>query len=79
MKKLTAAFALSLAVLLPFTAAPSFANEINSQADLCAEAPVKAAKANIDCAATSSFSRSKDAAAKTYPAGPAYFSNGIVF
>lgn len=79
MKKLTAAFALSIAVLLPFTAAPSFAETVNTQADLCAEAPAKAAQANIDCAATSSFDRAKDAAAKTYPAGPAYFSNGIVF
>jgi hypothetical protein len=79
MKKITAALALSLAVLLPFTATPAFAAAPKAQAELCAEAPAKAAKANIDCATTSSFTRDKDAAAKRYPSAPVQTGNGIVF
>ncbi|MCY0096629.1 hypothetical protein [Hoeflea ulvae] len=79
MKNLTAALALSLAAVLPFTASASLAETAGTQADLCVTAPAKAAKANIDCSATSSFDREDNAAAKKYPAGPVYSGGGIAF
>lgn len=79
MKKITAALALSLAVLLPFTASLAFAGARDTQTELCVEAPANAAEANIDCAATSSFTRDKTAAAKRYPSAPVQTGNGIVF
>lgn len=79
MNKMIAAAAISIAAVLPFAATSALAETVDTQTQLCAEAPAKAAKAGIDCTATSATSRDEDAAAKTYPAGPVHFSSGIVF
>ncbi|MDF1609203.1 hypothetical protein PZ897_13540 [Hoeflea sp. YIM 152468] len=79
MKKMTAAMAFTLATLLPFTAGSAFAATATTQAELCATAPAKAADANIDCAATSSFDRDANAAASKYPSSPMNYGSGLVF
>lgn len=79
MKKMTAIAALSLAAILPLTAAPASAETANTQADLCVEAPLKAAMRGIDCTATSATGRHDDAAGKKYPTGPVSFGSGLVF
>ena len=79
MKKMFAITALSLAVILPFASVPASAETANTQADLCAEAPQKAANSGIDCTATSSTGRHEDSAGKKYPAGPVNYGGGIVF
>jgi hypothetical protein len=79
MKKMTAIAALSLAAILPFTSVPASAETANAQADLCVEAPLKAAIRGIDCTATSSTGRHEDSAGKKYPSGPVNFGGGIVF
>jgi len=80
MKKMTAIAALSLAAILPFAQTPAVAGTVDTQAALCTEAPQKAAKAGIDCTATSATKlRDEDAAARQYPTGPVNFGNGIVF
>ena len=79
MKKMTAIAALSLAAILPFASVPAFAGTANTQTSLCTEAPLKAAKAGIDCTATSAIQDHEDTAGKQYPSGPVNFGNGIVF
>lgn len=79
MKNFTLAAALSLAAILPVTATTAFAHTAESQAALCDTAPAKAAKAGIDCAATSSVAPNQDAAGKSYPPSPVSVGNGIVF
>ncbi|MEP3435374.1 MAG: hypothetical protein ABJN75_01110 [Hoeflea sp.] len=74
-----AAATIALAAILPFASAPAFAETAKSQATLCTEAPAKAAKAGIDCTATSAIDRDENKAAKQYPSGPVNFGNGIVF
>lgn len=79
MTKMALAAALSLAAILPFTATSTYAEAINSQAALCRQAPVKAAKTGIDCTTTSAINQDKTAPAKQYPNGPVNYGNGIVF
>lgn len=73
------AAAIALAVLLPLSTPAAFAASVNTQAALCDEAPSKAAKAGIDCEATSSFGTDKTDDARKYPGGPVNFGNGVVF
>ncbi|MCY0148402.1 hypothetical protein OEG84_11945 [Hoeflea sp. G2-23] len=79
MNKFALAAALSLAAMLPVTASSAFAEPASTQAALCETAPAKATQADIDCTATSQFTRDEDAAAKKYPSGPVNFGNGVVF
>lgn len=79
MKKMTLAAALSLAAMLPFAATTAFAETAETQKSLCAESPAAAAKAGIDCAATSAIGGDDKAAAQQYPDGPVNFGNGIIF
>lgn len=79
MTKTTLAAALALAAMLPLNASSAFAETIENQAALCAEAPLKAAKAGIDCSTTSSLSIKKEDKTGKYPSGPVNFGNGIVF
>lgn len=79
MNKMILATALILAATLPFVTTSAFAETTNAPAALCAEAPAKAEKADVDCAATSAFERDRAAQSDKYPAGPVYFGNGVVF
>lgn len=79
MKHFTLAAALSLAAILPFTATTAFAHAAESEVALCDKTPAKAAKAGIDCAATSSVAPDPDAAGKSYPPSPVTVGNGIVY
>ncbi len=79
MNKMTLMATLALAATLSFASAPAFAEAAKTQAVLCAKAPAKAAKAGLDCTATSAIARDKNEAAKKYPSGPVNFGNGIVF
>ena len=81
MNKMTLAAALALATVLPFAATHASAEKLDTPAAMCTEAPARAAKAGIDCAATSSVEQDRrdDATAREYPAGPVNFGNGIVF
>lgn len=78
MIKTAQAAAIALAALLPLSATSALAGSADSQAVLCAEAPVKAAKAGVDCAATSSIGSDKTDDTRKYPSGPVSFGNGIV-
>lgn len=73
------AAAIALAALLPLSATSAFAESAQSQAALCTEAPAKAAKTGIDCAATSSIDTGKAVDARSYPSGPVNFANGVVY
>ncbi|WP_394687938.1 hypothetical protein [Hoeflea sp.] len=72
------AAAIALAALLPLSATAAFAETADSQAALCTEAPAKAAKAGVDCAATSSIDTGKADDTRKFPSGPVIFGNGIV-
>ncbi|EDQ34499.1 hypothetical protein HPDFL43_15917 [Hoeflea phototrophica DFL-43] len=73
------AAAIALAALLPLSATAAFAESAESQAALCTETPAKAAKAGVDCVATSSVDTGKAVDARNYPSGPVSFANGVVY
>lgn len=79
MTRLTFAAALAAAALLPLHASTALAQNADAKAEICAEAPAKAAGAGIDCTATSDIGTVRGDAAKSYPDGPVTFSNGVVF
>ncbi|KGF69027.1 hypothetical protein LL06_13425 [Hoeflea sp. BAL378] len=79
MNKFAIAAALSLATILPFVTASASAATVDTKAALCTKNPDKAAKAGIDCTATSTILRDDAKAATKYPSGPVNFGNGIVF
>ncbi|MEQ8482645.1 MAG: hypothetical protein RIC18_18505 [Hoeflea sp.] len=79
MTRLTLAAALAATALLPIHASTALEQNANTQTELCHEAPVKAAKAGIDCTATSDIGTARGDAARSYPDGPVTFSNGVVF
>jgi len=79
MKKMTAIAALSLAAILPLASMPAFAAPVDAQANLCTEAPQKAAKAGVDCTTTSAIQHHKGNASVEYPSGPVNYGSGIVF
>lgn len=79
MNKMTLTATLVVAAMLSFISVPAFAETVEMQASLCANAPAKAAKAGIDCTASSGISEVQDQAARKYPSGPVNFGNGIVF
>ncbi|OCW59413.1 hypothetical protein [Hoeflea olei] len=80
MNKIAFAAALSLASVLSFATTSAFAETVEApQAKLCIKAPEKAAKAGIDCTATSVIATDKAKGAKQYPSGPTNFGSGLVF
>jgi len=79
MKNIFAIAALSLSVILPFASVPASAEAAKTQADVCTEAPLKAAVRGIDCTTTSSTGRHEDTAGDKYPSGPVNYGGGIVF
>jgi len=79
MKKMTAIAALSLAAILPLASMPASAATETALSRLCAEAPLEAADAGIDCTTTSATPRQEDTAGKKYPSGPVNFGAGVVF
>lgn len=79
MTRITVAAAIALAAMLPLSAPAAFAETGANQAALCTEAPAKAAKAGIDCTATSQTKAQGNDKAKKYPKSPVSFGNGIVF
>ncbi|MEQ8306183.1 MAG: hypothetical protein RIA09_06450 [Hoeflea sp.] len=79
MTRLTLAAALAATALLPLHASTALAQNANTQIELCDEAPAKAAKAGIDCTATSDIGTARGDAGKSYPDGPVTFGSGVVF
>lgn len=79
MTRITVAAAIALAAMLPLSAPAAFAETGANQAALCTEATAKAAKAGIDCTATSQVKAPDNDKVRKYPNSPVSFGNGIVF
>jgi hypothetical protein len=79
MNRLTLIATLAATALLPLHASTALAQNAKTQTELCDTAPAKAAKAGIDCTATSDIGTARGDAGKSYPDGPVTFSSGVVF